>query len=209
MTRSRLNGSLPVFGALFVLAVTLAITNRQVLGLRPQQRKLIAGERVRKDKNDPVTITSIKQGGRNLLAEEEFDANDEWLRDVSFKLKNNSNKNITFVGVDMYFPDTQETGALMLRPLRFGRWPNRPNDLVAPLLLKPGETIDVAIASQYDSLKKFLESKQPINKIQKLMLRVYAVIFEDGTKWDMGTYYKPDLNTPSGYSRMESAARDH
>lgn len=204
MSRLHIRETLPVFGALFVLAFSLVVSNKPVLGLRTPQKKVISGERVRNDKDDPVTISETKLGDRELARNEEFDADDEWLRNVSFKVKNRSNKNVTFVGIDMYFPDTENTGAIMLRPLRFGQWPARPDPAMAPLSLKPGETIEISLGHQYASLKRFLESRQSISTIKNLMVRVFVVIFDDGTKWGGGDYYKPDPGKPSGYSKIKA-----
>jgi hypothetical protein len=57
--------------------------------------------------------------------------------------------------------------------------------------------------SRYGSLKKFLEIKQPISSIRKMMIRVYLVFFEDGTKWDLGNYYTPDQDRPTGFRMID------
>lgn len=204
MSRLHTRETLPAFCALFILITILGISNKQTRGFWSQnQRKVISGEGVRRDDHDPVVITNIKVGSKDVDLNTEFDAEGEWLKDVSFKLKNKSSKNVTFVGADMYFPDTNNMGPMVLRPLRFGQWPGRPNPAYSPLLLKPTETIDVSIGTEYAGLKKVLESRRPVSSIKKLTVRVYAVIFEDGTKWDLGNYFTPDSSKPSGYRMIE------
>jgi hypothetical protein len=70
------------------------------------------------------------------------------------------------------------------------------------LLLKPNETIDVSLEDQYAALKAFLESRQPIARIKKVKVAVYVLFFDDGTRWDLGVYSKPDPTSPTGYSKI-------
>lgn len=95
----------------------------------------------------------------------------------------------------------------MVRQLKFGARPGQSSVMDGTLLLTPGESIDVSLPTQYDSLKQFLELKHPVGGYKKMMVRVYQVFFDDGTKWDLGNYYIPDSSQPSGFRMVGPEAK--
>lgn len=194
---------IPLFLAMFLAAWSIATSGSNASGPNPQD-KIVLGEEVRNTKNDPVIVGDIKLRTRAVAKGEPFEADDEWLKNLSFKLHNRSGKTVTYMAVDLVFPETAESGLTMLRPLQFGHWPGGSTGSRTPLLLKPNETLDVSLEGQYAGLKSFLESRQPIARIKKVKVAVYVLFFEDGTRWDSGVYFKPDPASPTGYSKIQT-----
>ena len=171
-------------------------------GAVAQQRrgKLITREKPRA--NDPVVIRDVKLRGRPAQLNEEFDGTDDWLKDVSFRIQNTSHKNITYLVVEASFPDSQATGNLMAHDIRFGRRPDAMNQTREPLLLRPGESLDIDLGPRYANIKGFLETRQPVSAMKTLSLRPYVVFFEDGTQWSAGSYFRPDPSTRGRFIKI-------
>lgn len=166
-------------------------------------RKTITREHPRR--NDPVQITDLKLRDKEAQLNKEFEAEDDWLKELSFKLKNISNKNITYVVVELSFPDSKATGHLMVRDFRFGRRPGEPNPTSEPLLLEPEKTIHISLAEQYTGIKSFLERRQSIRTHKTLKIRPFAIYFEDGTQWSGGDFYRPDPSAPGRYFKISDS----
>lgn len=202
----RMSDIIPLFLAIFLAAGSIAISGSIASGPNPQD-KIVLGEEVRNTKNDPVIVGDIRVRTKAVAKGEAFEADDDWLKNLSFKLHNGSDKTVTYMAVDLVFPETAESGLPMLRPLQFGHWPGRSVATRTPLLLKPNETLNVSLEGQYAALKSFLESRQPIGTIKKVKVAVYVLFFEDGTRWDLGVYSKPDPTSPTGYSRIKTSGQ--
>ncbi|HEU4714367.1 MAG TPA: hypothetical protein VFS76_22565 [Pyrinomonadaceae bacterium] len=190
----------PAIAGLIILIITVSISGHSTYGfLFQNSKKVVSTEAFSQPDREPVIISNVKIGDNPINLNKEFDAEDEWIRDLSFKLKNHSHKNVTFVGTELYFPDPYDAGPGMVRQLRFGQRPDLSNASDGVLFLKHGDSLSISLPTQYESLKQFLETKQPVSRLRKMMIRVYLVIFEDGTKWDLGNYYVPDSSKPSGF----------
>ena len=208
MARKKLFDLATLFAALFIAIASLGVSNRPTLGSWFQQpRKTISGEDLSQPDRDPVIITNLKVGNRQVAFKTPFDGEDEWMKDLSFEVKNHSTKTVTHVGVELFFSDSNSSAPRMVRQLRFGLRPGRQDQSnSAPISLKPGEHIDVLMNEQYATLKTFLERMQPVKSLDSLMIRVYLVFFDDGTKWDLGNFYVPDTAKPSGFRMVDAPA---
>ena len=66
-----------------------------------------------------------------------------------------------------------------------------------PILLLPGETMEVSLNSEYDEIKRLVEfTKRPIEDVTKITLRLSQVGFEDQTLYSGGSIVRrnPDPN---------------
>ena len=130
-------------------------------------------------KKEPFEITEIRVKTKALKLGEIFEDESDWLKHVTFKVKNRSDKAITFLQIDLDFPETEATaGAIMMHQLLFGQRPDFRSTLNnPPLYIKPNETIEVSLASEYDDIKTVIELKHPtvvvINKVTIRMSDIY------------------------------------
>lgn len=147
-----------------------------------------------------LKFSDFKIGQQTRKFEESFDAEPDWVKNLSFKLENISNKRIVFLRVNVNFPETRLTGNLMSYPISFGQ---RPNSKIKannpPMLLKPGETLEISLEKEKDKIYKFVSERQPIETIHKVELEIGFIIFEDKTAWLAGTFMQQDLDNPDRY----------
>jgi hypothetical protein len=196
---------MPALAGVLILFASFSLSKNPLARLRAQKpQKVIAGEALSRPEREPVIITDVKLGTRPVNLNVPFDHDDdEWIKNLSFKVKNHSSRTVTYVGVDLFFSDDTTGAPAMVRQLRFGQRPLNPNPRDGVLSLKPGDSLDVSMQTQYESLKKFIEMKQPIGRVNKTMIRIYLVFFDDGTKWDLGNFYVPDSGQPTGFRRID------
>jgi len=112
---------------------------------------------------------------------------------------------VTYVAVNLFIPgETNSTKPGMVQQLRFGQQANGPNSTSAPILIKPDDVIDVSIpVGKYRSIKQFIDTTQPERRVDSVMIKVYVVFFDDGTKWDDGEFYLPDPTQRSGFRKTD------
>jgi hypothetical protein len=145
------------------------------------------------------SATSVAQSGGPV---------DDWLEDLEFTLENTSDKRITYVDVELDFPETKGDRPMMVvNQLGIGIPPYASGDRLkqtTPLLLDPGQTITFTLSAQrLQMIKDFLAlGNFHLTDLNRVVIRVGYLVFEDGRKWQIGRFYKPNPNAPGGYERI-------
>lgn len=152
-----------------------------------------------------LKFTEVKVGQQDRKFDESFNAEAEWVKNLSFKLESISDKPIVFLQVNVNFPETRSTGNLMSYGVSFGQRPGlNLKQHNKPMLLMPGKTVEVSLDKEKDRIYKFVNERQPIESIQKVELEIGFIIFEDKTAWTAGTFLRQDPNNPNRYNPIES-----
>jgi hypothetical protein len=199
-TRSVLLGLFAISLGLFMALTTFAWfsgssqTKMKVI----EKRKLIGPE--------IVSIVEIQRDKKTLGLGEEFDASGDWLRGAKFKLRNESGKEIVYISFELEFPETTSSGSVMVFPIWMGQRPGTTAlDTREPLSLKPDKRLTISIDDlTYARLVQFIETRQPVSSISKVIARVQFVLFEDGTGWSGGEYLHQDPKNPKAYVPMRN-----
>jgi hypothetical protein len=155
-------------------------------------------------RNPQLKFTDVKVGQRNQKLDENFDAENDWVKNPFFKLKNISGKSIVFMTVNVNFPETRATGNLMSYSVTFGQRPGSKITNREPMLLKPDEIIDVSLDKEKGKIYKFVNSRQPIELIQTVELENGFIVFDDKTAWSAGAFMHQDPNNPDRYNPIET-----
>lgn len=133
---------------------------------------------------------------------------DDWLDNLKFTLRNVSGKRVTYIAIALDFPETKVNGPMLVyNQLSMGISPGATTDQLqhtTPLVFEPDSTLTFTLTNkQLQSIKNFLSSRNfQLAEINKVVLTVDYLIFEDGMKWQIGHFYKPNPNNPSGYERI-------
>ncbi len=211
----------PVFLGLTALAIGMYLATKasvQYAGISQEQEKIFE-KKPRADVPEIVQLAEIKARRTSRDSEDEikpkeliksvkigesFVGGEHWLKGVSFKLKNHSNKEIVSIRFDINFPETTSSGYEMSFPLQLGRRPGVPGyDSKEPLSVKPGEEILLTIdENTYARLTKFIEKRHPISSINKVTVGIGFIIFADLTGWDGGSYYRQDPSDPRRFNNI-------
>jgi len=140
------------------------------------------------DPFEPVEIVAIRNRTRQLALDETFLQEKEWLKDFSIKIKNKSEKRISFLALQLEFPETTSTGDLMAFQMYYGAHPMRkPADYENEVPVSPGETLEMAVdVKRFDRLKKFIETRSSLDSLSRAVIRILAIHYDDGTTWSSG-----------------------
>ena len=169
---------------------------------RPGEPFEFGNLRVRKNEIDLRQKFSVKS-----LAYRSGSEPEDWLADLEFSLRNKMDKQITFILAQLQFPETEGSGPKMVYSLHVGI-PPTPSEsdlrLGRPLALAPGNRLIVTLSSEeLKQLKQFLAVRNfKLGGLNKVVIRIVSILFEDGIKWEMDYYYKPNPSTPGGYERF-------
>jgi hypothetical protein len=134
---------------------------------------------------------------------------EEWLEELQLTLKNKSDKQITYIGLSIQFPETEVNGPMMVyNQLGLGIHPKASAERVkqsTPLVLVPGDTVTFTLsAQQLKLIKDFLALRKfQLAGLNKVAINIETVIHEDGIMWSAGHYYKPNSSAPGGYERID------
>lgn len=154
----------------------------------------------------PAEITDFKVDDKPVNADEEFEGGTEWLKNLSFTLKNKSDKTIIFTVIDLDFPETSavENGRIAQRQITLGQDPENKLD-TPPLQLLPGKSMEIKLDTEYNGIKTLLTRRLPIDNVTKIMVRLHQVMFDDGTLWSAGTLYRrnPNQSEPNKWIKID------
>lgn len=166
----------------------------------------------------PVELVGVEVAGEShAFAESKprqfvasFDAPEEWLRQLSFKIRNRSGK--TLVSATLY--GTLSVGEAGEVPMgieaRFGQELDEsvftgrvPRG--EPRSLAPGETADVRWSeSEYEGLTKFLSTRRPLASYRRMRIDLRQARFDDGTVWEMGRLFRIDPLDPRKWTPLDN-----
>ena len=153
----------------------------------------------------PVEITSIKLNGKELRAGETVKGDDDWLRGVSFTVKNISDKPLAYVGIGLRFPI--QNGIVVYGGLNYGV--NYAHGLSrtesSPPAIRPGESFDLVLTNRrYESFLYVLAQGKPTS-LDVATYYVMTVCFENEPDviWEGGFLKKRDPHQFSQFNIVE------
>jgi len=210
-----------------LLLVSVALLGLPVLALVGQPRMLscTASPLVQNKKRSilqrltyakyPVEI-SFQLKGQPLKNEEsldglrsnDFDGDGDWLKDLTIKIKNTSGKTITWMLVNLEFPEVTKDGAVALHQIFLGVDPDAPFPR-PELRLLPNQTLEISLNEKYDDLKRLVNvigSGMPVESVSKLLVEFHAALFDDDTRFFLGYMYRrnPVQGDPQKWIKIDN-----
>lgn len=159
-------------------------------------------------RDQPVEIVDVKVKGVSVKPKQKFDGDTNWLDGMTIKLKNVSDRPVSYASVlvTTYYEkdgrrskqrDGEDVQAAI--ELMYGAWPPDPDDPAPPYSppLLPGETLDLTLTERSrDELYSLLRQDDASTDIAELTVRVYRVFFagDNDTMWKMGRMLRRDPN---------------
>jgi hypothetical protein len=177
---------------------------------------------------DPVTITKVivgdqeiqpgvSTGVREVQPGNPFQADEDWLKNMSITLKNRTDKVIVRAEVQLWFPDTGDgspsqpatayTITLGQRPIdsyRSNGQKYAPEPNKSPILIAPGKTLVVHVADYLDAIQSLVEAKLSFSQVTRISIQRLQFYFADGMRWDdLHGFGVPDPNHPGQFTYMD------
>ena len=136
-----------------------------------------------------------------------FRANSNWLQQMTISLVNRTDKTIVFGSLLFRFLDTGDCHDLpcVAKTLSCGKMPavdaydgrtgqplrfDHPNQ--TSLDWKAGQTIVIHVSDYMDKIEERLSDSIPVTAVTKLFISRSSFYFEDGMRWNLGSYSVPD-----------------
>jgi hypothetical protein len=164
--------------------------------------------------SNPVQLTSIVVDGRGIEPKVPFSAPDDWFDHMRIVFKNQSQKTVTCIRINVAFPETGDgkttpwAGAQIL----FGQLPDYDKkrlgltgpDSEPKLAIAPVQTLDINLApykAGLDNAVHELGHRQTVSELRMEMMNVY---FDDGMQWQPGPgYMKPSPGEKHSYTPID------
>jgi hypothetical protein len=138
---------------------------------------------------------------------EEFEGDPDWVKNLTLKARNNTDKTITYLVVNLHFPEVTKNGATGLHQIFLGVDPDGKFPR-AELRLAPHETIEIPLADRVNEIKTLVDTvgKVPLESVTKLWVQFYSALFDDGTLYETGTWFKrnPDQTDPRKWIKVSN-----
>jgi hypothetical protein len=157
------------------------------------------------EKNQPLRFDKVRTAGRALElkggdeSEENFDADDDWMKGLAVTFKNTTEKNIVYFRLDLMFPETAGQEPMRAYHMIFGRRPKDSTDKDYDKVLKPGEEVEIALNDEsYGKMRAFLK-KGSFDKVSSVRLFLETAIFDDDLMWNGGSFYRRDEKDPNNW----------
>jgi hypothetical protein len=180
---------------LFLLTLYVTGWSSTVLGqFGPQSKKRV--EKHSSPAKEPIEIFATRIRNTPVALGKEFDSESDWLKDLRFRIRNKSQKPITWIGINLLFPETRMTGPVMVDQLFLGQRPDMKTKN-PPLELKPGEELEVSMETHFDSIKRLVESRGRLDNVNRVDINVDEVMFADGTLYSGDALWRPNPDTSS------------
>jgi len=140
-------------------------------------------------KGQPLKTTEVVRASEGIRSEE-FEGDPDWLKDLTLMLRNTSDRTITYIELNLHFPEVTRNGRTALHQILLGVDPDRKSPR-AELRLKPNETIEIPLSARYDDIKTLVETagNQPLANVAKVWVEFHSALFDDGMLFQAGTMY--------------------
>ena len=198
------------------LAPAPAAQESATIGTRHQplaasDEKVIESERF---PGEPVEVEGLTVKGVRLALNEKFSAKsvalqgggaaDDWLDGLEFKVRNNSDKKITYLSLSLGFPrpGATDTSVGSFYNFSFGvdlRAAGAAATYVRPFTLAAGDSHTVKLTDKEltEIKSRLVMAGNPLPALDRVILRVGTVGYEDGVKWELGKYSNVDKHRPT------------
>jgi hypothetical protein len=178
-------------GALILITALLLSIHAQAQQVKDRvlmPQSLPPGSRV------PLAVSNLQVDDKDIAFGQKFAAGDEWVRGLTFDVKNVTNKVITHIYLVLRV--TSPNGKIGLGPLfYFGVDPAHP-EMKATVLLKPDEVVHVTYTDKmYKNFKGLLDFIS-LPSVTNAELVIESVLCADGEMYRNGSILRRDPNDP-------------
>lgn len=160
----------------------------------------------------PVEILSVKLNGKGIEPDDKIRADEDWLRGLSFTLKNVSDKPIAYVAITLQFSYPEDSArpervvgyflsyGLDITSERPSLWKN------APGAIQPGKIVNLVLSNEkYPVFLNVLGQGGMTPDVSTAKYYVHSVAFENEPDivWQGGNLMRRDPNDPNKFNVVE------
>jgi hypothetical protein len=144
--------------------------------------------------DEPVEVVAITAGKRAIELEQAFPGDDDWIKTLTFTVRNTSQNAIAYLSLDLDIPLTGFSAPAMRLTLSHGVNPNLPVNAKGQVTgLQPGQSVDLAVdVATFDLLKNAVQSKGGHVATEKVSFTIGQIVFADDSGWAHGQPIRRD-----------------
>lgn len=165
--------------------------------------------------NEPVSLGVVRTKKGIVEIGKKFKAEDDWLKGLTVRVNNVSDKDIRYISVNFSFerPEDHETAddPPLVHSLTYGSRTRTPDDATQSRrkgTLAPGDSVEISLPDEtYEVLERALKKLKYPPGVKRLRMYLTEVIFDDGTAWVSGYWFRsdpenPDMRVPSDTKQL-------
>lgn len=155
-------------------------------------------------KDAPVQIIGRELEGRKLDVENSGPANSDWIKHLTFEVKNVSEKNVSFIEIMLMVPQQEQMPGPAAYLVTFGsRDGTDVNGLVRPEEVRKIKVRDSDFLTWEKRLKNW-----GVGDFDRVLLQLRAIYFDDGTGWSTGLPLVQDPGNPKRWFHVDKPMPD-
>lgn len=143
-----------------------------------------------------LEISNLKVNGAPISFDQPFQADDDWLKGLTFDVKNISGKVITHFNIGMHMHNLDNNQRAGRPMILHGRDTGLPN-IEATVHVADGEIVHATYDEKQYSILKRMQPIISLSKITIAELTIDMVVFEDDTAWRHGDMMRRDQTNPT------------
>lgn len=194
---------------LIVMAMCLAASPAVSGGATQGEERTIKKYKWR---NEPVKISKLKIKGLPVGFGQKFNAEDDWVKGLTLRVKNTSDKPIVFVSFSIIFFEREVEGSGNLplgMQVSYGRMPPAPGEppvTDAPKPIFAGESVELVFTAEDYGLVQYAQKKFDYypSKIKEVEVILSTIVFTDGKMWNSGGLMRRDPDDPRRWHPEEN-----
>ena len=149
----------------------------------------------------PVEIVDLNIEGRKANFLKKITAGKDWLKSLTLNIKNNHNKSIVYMEVELEIAKTAKMEYPLRLPMTFGQIPSAGESQTFKALGKvaPHNTKKLSLSeSMYNLLIRYMKENQ-VNDIDEVKVIIEFILFDDDTAWSKGQMMRRDPDDPNNW----------
>ena len=157
---------------------------------------------------EPVDINDVRINGKPVSFEQSYKTNDrDWIHELSFKVRNATNKNISYMRFELQFPlkDTPKR-SFYVEGLEYGETRMAGS---SGKIITPGQTIELSVNLDVKAVREVVQQKGQGENLEMnvAQLSTEVIDFEDHTSWLTGEWLRFDDRTGKWIGMTQSMNR--
>ncbi len=156
--------------------------------------------------NAPVKIVDLTIENKNVASGQRFFDSQQWYKELKINIQNDSGKTIRYIDFGMLFRASADKKDDI--PLHFlARYGDRKNALredINKIAIKPtgkGEIYSVPMSAIDSEVLASFIAQHGINR-RHLQIQIEEIVFDDGSVWSIGSWYRIDPDNPDKLIRV-------
>ncbi len=161
-----------------------------------QQERVIKPMRLPQGTIEVLETSNLQMDGKPVAFGQKFMAGDDWVKGISFDVKNVNGKIITHFAIETFITgaDIQRASAQIFA---YGTPVDTPT-----VRMQPGETIHVRLTDKHYEIFKMLCRRVGVNSLSEITLNIGMVVFDDDTAWRRGYLMRRRADNPMAFEMI-------